>query len=255
MKTTYPKPFVSLLVLCVAANFAVAQNDITTFFIDKINIAANDSRIEVRPNGDTVLVSDYLSRNVKNLSKQDFLKIYKGTPYFRNGWYPATLYVDGRAIKGTVAYNVLNNFVYFTVSSQMEAQPLTPKSFTVAGHEFKRYDDVYKKAYNFYYEQVASTPVVVLKEYKCKYVPLKSNEKTGYETEDGSDYEGVFEKFEKFYLVLDGKLQLLKFNKAFLGLFGSKASQVENYIKQHKLDATKHGDIQKVLAYAKDSMP
>ena len=75
------------------------QNQGTAMFIDKLSLVSSDSRIEVNEKGDTILISEYRNPNIKLQTNSDLTKIYKGTPFFKNGWFLGSMVINGSVTK------------------------------------------------------------------------------------------------------------------------------------------------------------
>ena len=79
----------TLLFLFSSQIFGQISNNKYDYFLRKMQIAgSSDSKIVVnKNNGDTTFQAYYNSRDVVNNTQQEFTKIYKGTPFFKNGWH------------------------------------------------------------------------------------------------------------------------------------------------------------------------
>lgn len=89
------------------------QSNAPLFFFDQLSILASDCKIEIIGN-DTVLVSEYKNPNIKLQSRNDFARVYKGTPFFNNGWFNGSVSLAGGGIsKGYMAFNLVTNSLFF----------------------------------------------------------------------------------------------------------------------------------------------
>ncbi len=240
---------VILIVLWLATTGLMAQNDQTTYFIDRINVLSADSRIDVNAKGDTVLISEYMSRNVKNQSRQDLVKIYKGTPFFKNRWFMGEIRLkDGQVVKGNMAYNVVANVVYFSVSSQQEAVEIKPEEIILGGYRLTKQKDVFENARDFYYETIYNEKSVLFSQPVCRYVPKVSGPSTGYEA-TGDNFEGYYEKSEKLYLGTGEELTLIRANARFYDLFGQRKKEIRQFVADNNLRLKSRGDIIRIFRY------
>ncbi|MFN8348676.1 MAG: hypothetical protein U0X91_26995 [Spirosomataceae bacterium] len=243
-----PVLLVSLLILLrlstAAQEFSTAsvEKKIYNYFIPERKVADSGTRIEVNDKGDTVLVATYSAINVSNRTANDFSKVYKGTPFFKNGWYKGKVATEkGGEVNVVMAYNVQNGKIYIVVDPEKEASELTPPAFYMEGHLFKRLK-------NQYFEPLYEGESVLLKQYACMLKPHLSGQRTGYESED-SEYEGEFLKSSGYYLWVNNKLKTIPAGKKLFHLFGAYRSEMENYMQQQGLNVAVERDLVAVFKY------
>ncbi len=212
--------------------------------VQKVNTPASESKIEVASNGDTVLVSKYSYVDVSTNSRQVSEKTYKGTPFFRNGWYAGTLYFeDGSTINGTLAYNLTNGVIYYSLGSSTEASEAKPIGFTLGENTFSKLNEKYNKAVSGYFELIFGGPKLDLfRQYNCVYHGKNTGELTGYES-GGSTYEGSYDKGSKLYLGWNNTVIELKTNNNIYKQFGEYRGAMEKFGKENKLNFKKENDM------------
>lgn len=218
-----------------------------TYAILNATSAAVDSRIEVATNGDTVLISKYVVQNTSNNTRQFFEKTYKGTPFFKNTWAQGDIYfADGSIVKGTLAYNLTNNIIYYSLGKISEAVEAKPEGFTIKDITFRKIDEKYENPISGYVETIfGSAKVDLFRQYNCIYHPKITGERTGYESNNG-DYEGEFHKSSKLYLGYNKNLLELKTNNGIYKQFGEYQKAIEKFGKENKLNPKKEEDVIKL---------
>lgn len=219
-----------------------------TYNVLKTTTPAIDSRIEVASNGDTVLVSKYEVQNNSNNTRQFFEKTYKGTPFFKNTWAPGDIYfADGSVVKGTMAYNLVNNVVYYSLGKISEAVEAKPVGFTIKDITFKKLDDTYENYLSGYFETVfGSSKVTLFKQYSCIYQPFITGDRTGYESSQ-NEYEGEYKKSDKLFLGYNKNIVELKTNNGIYRQFGEYSNAMEKFGKKNKLSPKKMDDVIKLV--------
>ncbi len=244
------KYFSTIALLVLIKYLSFAQNQSHQYNIMQAHSPASDSKIIVAENGDTVLVSKYVTQNPQNNSRLYVEKTYKGTPFFKNGWYPGTLYFnDGTSTNGTLAYNLVNNLVYFSLGSAMDAAEAKPLAFTIGGQTLSKLNEKYNNTNAGYFEMVFGGPKLDLfRQYSCYYHSKLSGERTGYEAEGGL-YEGTYDKSVKLFLGFNNQVVELKSNKNIYKQFNEYRNAMEKYGKENKLNFKKEPDIIKLVAY------
>ncbi|GGD42869.1 hypothetical protein GCM10011514_03510 [Emticicia aquatilis] len=189
---------------------------------------SSDSKIVVnKKNGDTTFQAYYNSRDVVNNTHQEFTKTYKGTPFFKNGWYKGKISTEsGKDMEFLMAFNVQKNELYIVEDINKDAIAIKPEAFTIMGHHFSKFE-------NAYYEVIHISKNTLLKEHSC-ILHSSSTDKTGYEA--SGDYEGEFVKSSKFFILKDESVIQLPRSKNFLNLFGDKKPLVEQYVKANNIN-------------------
>lgn len=212
--------------------FGQITNNKYDYFLRKIQIAgSSDSKIVInKKNGDTTFQAYYNSRDVVNNTHQEFTKTYKGTPFFKNGWYKGKISTEsGKDMEFLMAFNLQKNELYIVEDLNKDAIAIRPEAFTIMGHHFSKFE-------NAYYEVIHISKNTLLKEHSCV---LHSNniEKTGYEASGGvGEYEGEFVKSSKFFILKDESVVQLPKGKNFLNLFEDKKPSVEKYVKANNIN-------------------
>ncbi|WP_188764029.1 hypothetical protein [Emticicia aquatilis] len=218
-----------LLFLFSSQVFGQITNNKYDYFLRKMQIAgSSDSKIVVnKKNGDTTFQAYYNSRDVVNNTHQEFTKTYKGTPFFKNGWYKGKISTEsGKDMEFLMAFNVQKNELYIVEDINKDAIAIKPEAFTIMGHHFSKFE-------NAYYEVIHISKNTLLKEHSC-ILHSSSTDKTGYEA--SGDYEGEFVKSSKFFILKDESVIQLPRSKNFLNLFGDKKPLVEQYVKANNIN-------------------
>lgn len=216
------------------------------YFLRKSQIRDNgDSKIVVnKNNGDTTFQAYYIAKDVVSNTHQEFTKTYKGTPFFKNGWYKGRVKTQNeQGIEFLMAYNVQKNEVYVVEDIKKDAIVLKPESFTIAGHHFSKFN-------NAYYEVIYISKNPVLKEHVCVLTGKATTEKTGYEVSGGvGEYEGEFVKSAKYFILKEDEPIQLPRNRNLLNLFGEKKPLVEQYVKANNVNLKSENGIINTFKY------
>lgn len=231
--------FLMLLFYCF---YSEAQE--SAYIVNSVSNTSKQSRIDTNSNGDVMLVSFYDQKNIQNNSYLKMEKYYKGTPFFMNGWYKGQMEIPGsKTVAGTMAYDLVNSVIYYIADPKLNAVELRPKGFTINDISFYNFKDEIKGAGNFYYETILTTEPRLLKQYTCTYSDINSALDNGYTTSSSSFYEGEYIKKENYYLIIDGKLELVSNKKRFLKSLGNYQNRAEKIIKENKLSLKNNEDI------------
>lgn len=231
-----------LLFLFSSKIFGQITNNKYDYFLRKMQIAgSSDSRIVVnKNNGDTTFQAYYNSRDVVNNTQQEFIKTYKGTPFFKNGWYKGKISTEsGKDMEFLMAFNMQKNELYIVEDINKDAITIKPEAFTIMGHHFSKFE-------NAYYEIIHISKNSLLKEYSC-VLHSSNTEKTGYES--SGEYEGEFVKSSKFFILKDESVVQLPRGKNLLNLFGEKRPLVEEYIKTKNINLKSENGLVSVFKY------
>jgi hypothetical protein len=199
------------------------------YFLRKIHVAgSSDSKIVInKNNGDTTFQAYYNSRDVVNNTQQEFTKTYKGTPFFKNGWYNGKISTEnGKDMEFLMAFNLQKNELYIVEDVKKDAVTIKPEAFTIFGHHFSKFE-------NAYYELIHISKNTLLKEHSC-VLHSSNSEKTGYDA--SSEYEGEFVKSSKYFILKDESVVQLPRGKNFFNLFGDKKLLIEQFIKNNKIN-------------------
>lgn len=221
------------------------------YFVRENLIPADESLIEIRGK-DTVLVSYYKFTNPGNNSYQEMTRVYKGTPYFRNGWYKGFFNnTNGKAVSFSMAFNVEKGIVYYVDTGENKTIEAFPDEFTIGNTYFKAFD---KRGANInhkkhYYEVLYSGKSQLLKQHICKYISLDFKNRSGYDVMTESTFEGMFSKTAQYYLVVDNEFRRVEKNDKFLKVFGSKKPIIEQHIIDNKLSLEVENDLKEILKF------
>ncbi len=222
--------------------FGQITNNKYDYFLRKMQIAgSSDSKIIVnKNNGDTTFQAYYNSRDVVNNTQQEFTKTYKGTPFFKNGWYKGKISTEsGKDMEFLMAFNMQKNELYIVEDVKKDAITIKPEAFTILGHHFSKFE-------NAYYEIIHISKNTLLKEYTC-VLHSSNSEKTGYEA--SGEYEGEFVKSSKFFILKDESVVQLPRGKNFLNLFGDKKPLVEEYVKTKNINLKSENGLVSTFKY------
>lgn len=222
--------------------FGQITNNKYDYFLRKMQIAgSSDSRIVVnKKNGDTTFQAYYNSRDVVNNTQQEFTKTYKGTPFFKNGWYKGKISTEsGKDMEFLMAFNMQKNELYIVEDVKKDAITIKPEAFTILGHHFSKFE-------NAYYEIIHISKNTLLKEYSC-VLHSSNTEKTGYEA--SGEYEGEFVKSSKFFILKDESVVQLPKGKNLLNLFGEKKPLIEEYIKTKNINLKSENGLVSAFKY------
>lgn len=238
------KTVLLLFTLLIGPIFSFAQNSTAAYFVDKVSAVSTGSRIDVNSRGDTILVSEYDTRNVKQNSNQSYERYYLGTPYLNNGWFKGKVVLEGgEPVEGLMAFNLVRSSVYYSKNKHTTAIELKPTEFSINGHSFSKFKEELSGAGDYYYETLSLDEPMLLKMYDCKYTATKSDVDNGYGSSSAKLYEGEYQKKDKFYLAIDKKLVLVTHKKSFLRNLGKYSEAATAKVKKDKLNLKKQEDI------------
>ncbi|GAB3518803.1 hypothetical protein GCM10027442_39600 [Emticicia fontis] len=218
--------------------------DYRYFIRDEKTADNNQTKIVINEKGDTTLVAYYKAQNLGSRTTQEFTKVYKGTPYFKNGWFKGMMSAEnGKDMHFLMAYNIHKNVVYVVKNSQGDALEVRPDEFTIEGHTFRKYE-------NIFLETLYLGQNIFLKGYDC-ILNTKSAEKTGYETQGAdSEYEGEFRKYQKYYTIQDDMLRAVTLGKKALQSFPKgKKPLLEQFIRNNKINLKTEQGLIEVFRY------
>jgi len=219
----------TLLLLFCDQIFGQITNNKYDYFLRKIQIAgSSDSKIVInKNNGDTTFQAYYNSRDVVNNTQHEFTKTYKGTPFFKNGWYKGKISTEsGKEMEFLMAFNMQKNELYIVEDVKKDAIAIKPEAFTILEHHFSKFG-------NAYYEVVHISKNTLLKEYSC-VLHSSNTEKTGYDS--SGEYEGEFVKSSKYFILQDESVVQMPRGKNFFNLFGDKKLLVEQYARANNIN-------------------
>ncbi len=241
------KRYLTIIFLLFFSSEIIGQitNNKYDYFLRKIQVAgSSDTKIVVNKNGDTTLQAYYNARDIVNNSHQEFTKIYKGTPFFKNGWYKGKLSVEtGKDMEFLMAFNEQKNELYVVEDLNKDAITLKPEAFTIAGHHFSQFNKAY-------FEVIYIGKNTILKEHSCTLSANGSAEKTGYEVSGGvGEYEGEFVKSSKLFMLKQEEVVQLPKGKQLLKLFGDNKDKVEAYVKENNINLKSENGIINTFKY------
>ncbi|MFN4147086.1 MAG: hypothetical protein ACK4GN_14770 [Runella sp.] len=208
-------------------------------------VASDDFQIKVNEKGDTVMLVSYKTQDVVNILNDDLSKLYKGTPFFKNGWYKGKIWNEqGRELSFVMAYNIERSEVYFSTGPMKEAINYKPNRFWLEGHTFEL---IYDKFYEpIYLGQKGS----LMKLYLCQLELKQPSQRIGYESSGSeSEYEGVFVKSAKYYWRQGKKLCLFSNDKRTYRLFGDKRTEVQTYATARGLNLKNEQHLIEIFRY------
>jgi len=233
-----------LLLWCWLSNVEAQEKKLYNYLSPEIKTVDHDSRIEVNKGGDTVLVASYKAFDAVNKVNSTFSKMYKGTPFFKNGWFKGrTVEKNGVEASYVMLYNQQKGLLHVMVDPLLEAIVLKPAEFTIQNHRF-----ILVK--NQYYEPIYEGKTMILKEHQCVLRLNRNLQNTGYEASGNeSEFEGEFIKTVKYFLYEDGKLSVIPSGKRFFKLFGNQAKEVELFAKDKQLVLTSEKDMIEIVKY------
>jgi hypothetical protein len=226
------------------------QRNQPIIYNNRYQFGQSESRIEVLENKDTVFISksNYKNANTQNIDEVEIM--YKGTPIFKNAWFTnSTIYVDGLATKGIIAYNLLNHDIQFSPKDISSAVVVKPDSFLLAGYTFTQLGKKSKLTNTNYYEKVFNNSKIgIYKIHKCSFRPKVDGQKTSYHV-SMDDFEGTFIKSTDLFIYENNELFELKSNSSFYKYFGGKRPAIEKYAKANNLNSKKEIDMVTILKF------
>jgi hypothetical protein len=216
------------------------------YFIREAKVADNnETKIVINGKGDTTLVAHYKSQNSMNNTLQEFTKVFKGTPFFKNGWYKGTMSSEGgKNVNFLMAYNVEKSVVYVVENAQSDAVVVRPEEFTIDGHTFRKYDNIFLETLHMRRENI------LLKGYTC-VLSSRVVEKTGYEAQGGEfAYDGEFSKYQKYFTIQEDMLQVVPLGKKALLTFPKgKRPLLEQFVRTNHINLKTEQGLIEVFKY------
>ncbi|MCU0338666.1 MAG: hypothetical protein MUE30_02185 [Spirosomaceae bacterium] len=225
--------------------WALAQDPSSReYFLREVKVPNYDAKIEVNQWGDTVFVNYYKSQDPLNKTYNEFTKTFKGTPFFKNGWYKGqVISEDGFPTSFQMAFNLQKNELYLISSLAREVVTMRPKTFVIEGH-------IFRQEQNRFFENVYLGKTTLLKEYSCRLELFQSYQKTSYDAQSNAQgYEGEFVKTAKYYVKEGEKLKEVVTRKKLSKHFGEKQKAVELFIKTNNLNPKKEADLVAVFRH------
>lgn len=237
--------YVYLLTLLAFACWpSSAQNKGRTYFMDELKIKSSNSRIEQNKYGQAILVSEYRGENVKLQSRMDMDRTYLGTPYFNDQWFKGNMsFRGGNDVTGVMAYNVVNNILYYSLNENVEAVEVQPDKFTLANTTFQKFDHLYNGTGDFYYELLYDGEPKLLKQHLGKFVPASNSEGGSYGANPDGEYEGSFTKTAKYYFVVQKQMILVRNKSKFFKALEPYTKQAKDICIKDELDLRVESDI------------
>ena len=228
----------------------IGQRNQPVLYNDKYLFGISETRIEVLENKDTVFITKSNYKNTNNSNIEEIEKMYKGTPIFKNAWLTgSTIYVDGLATKGVIAYNLLNQNIQFSPKDIQKAVLVKPDSFLIAGISFVQLGKKLKLSNAAYYETVFKNQKIgIYKEHNCSFRPKVEGQKTPYHIST-DDFEGAFVKSSKIFIYENDEIVELKNNSSFYKNFGERKEEIEKYAKTNNLSLKKEKDLVEILKF------
>ncbi|RYU96275.1 hypothetical protein [Emticicia agri] len=215
------------------------------YFIRDSRISDNNqTKIVINDKGDTTLVAHYKSQDGPSRTFQEFTKVFKGTPFFKNGWYKGIMSSEnGKDMSFLMAYNIQKNVVYVVENAKMDAVAVRPEEFTIEGHTFRKYEDIFL-------ETLYMQRNILLKGYSC-VLSTGYSEKTGYDTQSGTAaYEGEFRKYHKYFTIQDDMLRAVPTGKKALQTFPKgKRPLLEQFVKTNHINLKTEQGLIEVFRY------
>ena len=242
------KTYVALIYFLIFSSEMYAQqtNNKYDYFLRKIQVSgSSDSKIVInKTNGDTTFQAYYNSRDVVNNTHQEFTKTYKGTPFFKNGWYKGKISTEnGKDMEFLMAFNEQKNELYVVEDPNKDAITIKPEAFTIAGHHFSQFNKAY-------FEVIYIGKNTVLKEHSCTLNSNSAVEKTGYEVSGGvGEYEGEFVKSSKYFTLKQEEVVQLPKGKNLLKLFDNKKIEVDKFVKENNINLKSENGIVSIFKY------
>lgn len=214
------------------------------YFLREVKVPNYDAKVEVNQWGDTVFVNYYKVQDPLNKTYNEFTKTYKGTPFFKNGWYKGQVVnEDGFMTNFQMAYNIQKHELYLLSSLAREVVTMKPLEFVLQGHRFRQEQ-------NRFFETVYAGKTVLLKEYLCQLILHQSYQKTSYDSQSTPQgYEGEYLKSARYFTKADRQLKEVIAGRKLLKSFGDKRKLVENFIKTSGLNPKKEADLIAVFRY------
>jgi hypothetical protein len=244
----------SILFLSGISSLLMGQNIPRQYFIDQLKIQSSESRIEKNKDGNTILISEFRGENVKLQSRMDMTRTYLGTPYFGDQWYMGSMYFKGgKEVNGVMAYNLVNNTLYYSLNENVQAIEVNPDKFTLGEVTFQSFDNQFIGTANFYYEAISDGEPKLLKQYIDTFVQLNSNDGSSYGSNPQGDYEGEFVKSSKYYIVIQKKLVLVTKKRSFIKSLGPYQKKAKVFVDHNHLNLKKEEDIINLIQHLDQS--
>ncbi len=242
--------FLKFICFCLVGQWTYGQNALPILLKSRYQSGSTSSRIEVLENKDTIFVSNFHFQNMNTNTPDIVEKKYKGTPIFKNAWFAnSTIFLDGKANVGNLAFNLLNSEVQFSPTEISDAVIVKPDSFLVNNTKFIQIGKKYKLSNNRYFIPIVSTDKgEIYQHYDCSYRPKYQSQRTGYEV-SADDFEGEYIKNTSIYLYQNNHIIEMKGNSLVFKQFAERKSEMEAYAKSQNLNPKKQKDLIEITKY------
>jgi|GEM_PF-297804 len=175
----------------------------------------------------------------------------KGSPYLYDDWLHGEVVTnDGKAYKKMlIKFNTEKDeliFVYETTDEpQKFADPI--KMFTINAEQDRVFENGFPKidrqSNKSYYELLVQGPTTLLKRHREVL-------QDGIDDVSRAITDGVYTKFNSYYIFKNNQMQLLKLNKnSILKLLADKSADVTAYADSQKIDFEQEEDVKKLINY------
>jgi hypothetical protein len=224
-----------VLVLSIAFFFnCQAQEPAKEYFVQNLKFSSSDSKIDVNSNGDTVLISYFKENNLRLNTLNIRELVYKGTPFFINGWHKGTVILEpnGKSSSALLGYNLAQNKLYVSLGADRDVMEIEPYAFEIANHVFKKYNKQYAGAGDFYYEKLTEGHIELFRLNKCRF-----------------GYEGEFLKKTEYYINWREKMQIVSNNYK---IFEPYSKEAKKYASDNGMSIKKPNDLLKIVNFVNE---
>ncbi|MBK9508053.1 MAG: hypothetical protein IPP61_18615 [Cytophagaceae bacterium] len=227
-----------------------AQEPPKEYFVQNLKFSSSDSKIDVNSEGDTILISYFKENNLRLNTINLKELIYKGTPFFMNGWFKGSVLLEpnGKSSAGLLGYNLAQNKLYVSLGANRDVMEIAPYEFEIEKHVFRKYNKQYAGAGDFYYEKLTEGHFELFRQNKCMFYPKVSGDRTGYEA-SGDGYEGEFLKKTEYYVNWREKMQLVSNN---FKIFEPFSKEAKKYASENHLSLKKPAELIKVVNFVNE---
>jgi hypothetical protein len=216
------------------------------YFVRENQIPSTESLIGRDKNGDTILTSYFKFNNPGTNGFQEFTKVYKGTPYFKNAWSKGSFNnINGKPIPFLIAYNIEKGMVYYVDEGLKQTVEVKPDEFSIDKHNFRAFGKT-----RVYFEVLHDGKKTLLKQHICRYSSFNVNDKSGYDIKHESDFEGAFNKYYSYFVWVNNDLKPIEKKEKFSKLFKENSKTVAQFIEENALNLKNEGDLIKIMKFA-----
>lgn len=180
------------------------------------------------------------------------LKKVKGSPYLNNDFEDGQVYINSKvkSLGYRLRYNIYTDEFEIFNSEKNKIVALFKTSDYICKikgvtYKYFSYTDVNANEKDGYFVELLTAKIPLYLKYRSVYHPAQpSDNPLSY------DKPASFSTSKDYYLLKDGKMQLLPTKKSkFFPVFGQNQNKIKQFVKKNKLKISKEKDLIKIVQY------